>query len=431
MDDRLFVNQVVVGIVAAALTAAAWANTIYVDDDNCPGPGDGSELDPYCSIQTAIDNAVDTDEIVVAPGTYSSLLINFLGKAITLRSSDGPEVTIIDANGRPTVITCDSGEGPDTVLDGFTLTGGRSCSCWHHGGGMTNISSDPTVTNCIITGNPAGGGMFNLDSSPTVTNCVFSGNDWGIISVSAAGPYDCCVPHDTPGCDDPDCEEIVCWLDPYCCQVEWDSLCAEAALIYCSCGCHGHCGGGMRNLEGSNPTVTGCKFIGNDGLESGGGIQNYDNSNPTVIDCTFSGNAAGYGGGMANWSSNPTVINCTFIGNEAWLGGGISNGGSSPTVTNCTFSGNTADSGGSMFNWFGANPTLSNCIAWGNFPDQIFDDPSDPPSTSTVTYSNAQGGWPGIGNIDSDPRCVDPGSGDFRLSPGSPCIDAGDNTAVP
>ncbi len=48
----------------------AQAATIHVDDDNCPGPGDGSVRDPYCSIQTAIDNAVDTDEIVVAPGTF-------------------------------------------------------------------------------------------------------------------------------------------------------------------------------------------------------------------------------------------------------------------------------------------------------------------------------------------------------------------------
>ncbi|MHC4802514.1 MAG: hypothetical protein ACYTFF_10395, partial [Planctomycetota bacterium] len=35
------------------------------------------------------------------------------------------------------------------------------------------------------------------------------------------------------------------------------------------------------------------------------------------------------------------------------------------------------------------------------------------------------------GNIDADPLFVDAGHGDSRLSPRSPCIDAGDNTAVP
>ncbi len=48
--------------VTVLAVSTAQADTIYVDA-SCPG-GDGSELDPYCSIQTAIDNAVDTDEIV-------------------------------------------------------------------------------------------------------------------------------------------------------------------------------------------------------------------------------------------------------------------------------------------------------------------------------------------------------------------------------
>jgi len=45
--------------VTVLAVSTAQADTIYVDV-NCPGPGNGSEADPYCSIQTAIDNAVDT-----------------------------------------------------------------------------------------------------------------------------------------------------------------------------------------------------------------------------------------------------------------------------------------------------------------------------------------------------------------------------------
>ncbi len=50
-----------------SITAAVHGATIYVDVANCPGPGKGSVGDPYCSIQTAIDNAVDTDRICSQP----------------------------------------------------------------------------------------------------------------------------------------------------------------------------------------------------------------------------------------------------------------------------------------------------------------------------------------------------------------------------
>ena len=57
--------------VTVLAVSTAQAATIHVDADNCPGPGSGAEGDPYCSIQTAIDDAADTDEIIVADGTYS------------------------------------------------------------------------------------------------------------------------------------------------------------------------------------------------------------------------------------------------------------------------------------------------------------------------------------------------------------------------
>jgi hypothetical protein len=99
---------------------------------------------------------------------------------------------------------------------------------------------------------------------------------------------------------------------------------------------------------------------------------------------------------------------------------------SSPTVLNCTFTENTATGfgdGGGMNN--NSSPAVTNCILWGNSPDEISGS-----GTPTVTYSDVQGSWPGIGNIDIDPMFLDPVTGDLRLSPGSPCIDAGHNWAI-
>jgi hypothetical protein len=127
------------------------------------------------SIQDAINAAANGDEIVVAPGSYFET-IDFSGKAIIVRSSNGPGLTRINALGAGSVVTCQSGEGPSTVLEGFTLTGGDSSPA--SGGGWYNYSSSPTVTDCVFTANtaPFGGGMFNVNSSPTVTNCTFSDN---------------------------------------------------------------------------------------------------------------------------------------------------------------------------------------------------------------------------------------------------------------
>ena len=65
-------------------------------------------------------------------------------------------------------------EGPDTVVQGLTVTGGDA----YDGGGMYVSLSSPTVVNCVFTGNAAkyGGGMYVDQSSPAVTDCVFTDN---------------------------------------------------------------------------------------------------------------------------------------------------------------------------------------------------------------------------------------------------------------
>jgi predicted outer membrane repeat protein len=356
--------------VITVLSSAAWGqSTWFVNDDNCPGPGSGTPDDPFCSIQGAIDAAADTDEIIVAPGTYFET-INLLGKAITLRSAGGPEVTTIDGQASGSVVTCNGNEGPDTVLDGFTITNGANSL----GGGMFNSSSSPTVTNCTFSANTAvvaGGGMFNSYASPTVTNCTFSANT----AVDA--------------------------------------------------------GGGMYNFAYSDPAVTNCTFSDNAVDFEGGGMFNSEYSNPTVTGCRFISNGtAQAGGGMFNAAlTNPIVTNCLFSANGAdyWGGGMYNEAGSNVTVTNCTFNGNSADeTGGAIYNEGCRGTTVTNCILWINFPDEF-----NSGGILTVSYSDVPCCCPGLGNINAYPMYVDPANGDFRLSPGSPCIDAGLTSAVP
>ncbi|HMN96835.1 MAG TPA: hypothetical protein PKC43_10265 [Phycisphaerales bacterium] len=58
----------------------------------------------------------------------------------------------------------------------------------------------------------------------------------------ASADHGCCV-IGGPGCTDTDCCELLCQLDPFCCQVAWDGLCVGAAATFCpELGCVGACG---------------------------------------------------------------------------------------------------------------------------------------------------------------------------------------------
>lgn len=44
---------------------------------------------------------------------------------------------------------------------------------------------------------------------------------------------DCFSPNGTPGCEDANCSDLICGMDPFCCDIEWDALCVSQAEVYC------------------------------------------------------------------------------------------------------------------------------------------------------------------------------------------------------
>ncbi len=412
-----------IGSTCSSSACLTVVTVVYVDSSQSTNLPDGQSWDyAYTTLQDALSTAPADSEIWVAAGTYTPG--DTRGDSFTLKETvdvyggfNGDETfrEARDPEDNVTILSGDIGATGDNsdncyhvvtgannaILDGFTISDGNASAATGilaRGGGIFNNYSSPTISNCTFSNNSAynyGGGMYNNYSGPTVINCTFL-NDaaafgGGIFNYSSSTTVTNCT------------------------------FSGNHTAFY---------GGGIYNDVSSSPTVTGCAFL-NNSTQYGGGMFNNNSSSPTVINCMFSGNFASlYGGGMYNESSSsPAVTNCTFSGNSsAEYGGGIFNYSSSPTVTNCTFSDNSAPFGGlAMFNESSSSPTVTNCILWGNMASgdhQIYDFNN---SSTTITYSCVQGGSQDNGNIADHPALND----DLTLQSDSPCIDTGNNNAVP
>ncbi len=220
-------------------------------------------------------------------------------------------------------------------------------------------------------------------------------------------------------------------------------------------------------------TITGGQANGSGPATQGGGLycSGVDGvCTPVLRNLVFVGNTADGGGAIYNaavgfnrsGAASPTIVNSVFAENRAQDGGAILNSAqspgataatASPTITNTTFVGNTAsNNGGALFNGessdegTSSDPDLTNVILYGNTAASGGQSYSVNGATPSLDYTLVEGGCPSDANcsnlVTDDPRLADTTDADgpdgtfatvddgLNLTPGSPALDAGDNSSV-
>jgi hypothetical protein len=278
----------------------------------------------YATIQAAIDASSRGDVVLVAPGSHAGP-IDTKGKAITVRGTT--DASMVFVVGGQSVLRCVSGEGPSTLIERLTFTGGSGT----FGGGIRIVGASPTIRNCNITGNNLlgpgetwGGGIAIENGSPLIENCLVGGN----------------LSHPP-----------MMGIWPQC--------------YWASDGITRGKGGGVY-INGGSPTLKNCNISGNEircigatngscRQPEGGGVYKTGIGHLTLDNCVVSGNLLKLGGGVAG-SYSPEAKGCA-----AWID-------PPATIRNTRFSVNRGLGGGLSFGLYLTNPgvTLTNSVVCDN-----------------------------------------------------------------
>jgi predicted outer membrane repeat protein len=345
----------------------------------------------------------------------------------------------------------------------------------HPTGGPGALSMhDAMLDNCVFHGNQAGvgvvagiGGAIDCSGNLTINGGIFENNagEWGAaIRFDGTAAVNGAVFLDNGGLDGAIHVRNGSHLTATGCEFTSNggdtggaiSIASGGIASLYNCFLHENSatrGGAIDNrgtLLAMNCTFRENHLIGPSG--GGGGI--YNNDDCTLVTCTFAANRSNNNGGgiYNNTGATLSAVNCAFTGNETWLtgngsyyGGGLYNGGSA-TVINSSMSGNKAKTfGGAIASTAVLN--LSNSILWENISvdgiGTLQDAQLAHAGATNINHACIQG-WDGLlkgdGNHGYDPNFVDADGADEiygteddnpRLLANSPCIEGGDNDALP
>ncbi len=365
-----------------------WIDELEVCDDG---------VAPFEVIQVAIDDASDGGVVQICPGTYHENLM-VRGKALTVASMEGPEVTIVDGGGA-TTLTATQASGAGVSIQGLTLTGGANAQ---YGGGVVCSQATLEMVDNIVSGNEAptaagmlgssctlaltgnefldnlattngggvylnqcsgelignlfegntannGGGLYVQGDGMTIAENVFRDNHALLYEQETAFGGGMFLTGDSPITDNEFIENVS----------EDDG---GAAYLYYSSGdfignlvqrniC-GNDGAGVYSSVGGN-LFEGNLFEDNEAYDDAGGLRIYV-GHATVIGNEFYGNIAADdgGGGKASHSHQNTFEDNYFEGNVAGdAGGGFELDNETSTMSDCTFVGNSAHRGAGLHAW--------------------------------------------------------------------------------
>ncbi len=357
------------------------------------------------SIQDAIDVSTEGDDVIVTNGIYaeggrvvSGILTNrvVVDKAISVRSVNGPEVTVIEGKSPlgTNAVRC-AYLADEAVLSGFTLTNGATLSGFSTnlpqvgGGGAWCESTNALLDNCIVVSNSCsmwGAGVFSgtLKNCQVNSNWNFNGSLAGGGGVAFSAVFDSTLTKNHASINGGG-GAISSTLSNCIVSLNTSDGVVDCTLYDCEVTANN--GSGMirgmafhslissnisfdQNLGGgaTSATLSNC-FVFDNSARNGGGAYN------CVLNfCTVSNNYATNSGGGTFWGGIPEPkIDSPGEGNVIIrnLTGGSGGGGYSKIafgITNWTFISNSAAGDGGGFNgsFSVAKGSISNCVFTAN-----------------------------------------------------------------